>query len=42
MQPQSPSHAGPTARQWLNWTVRILLFILILDGVLFGIAGRLD
>lgn len=38
-----PSHrARPTLGQWLKRLIQIVLMILILDGILFLIAGRLD
>ena len=34
--------AQPTLGQWIKRVIQIILLILIMDGILFLIAGRLD
>lgn len=39
---ERPPSAKPTLGQWIKRFIQIILAILILDGILFLIAGRLD
>ena len=36
------NNSKPSLRQWVKWIVQLFVLILVMDGILFLFAGRLD